>query len=167
MKKVIVFCAAMLLCCQVVQGKTMATPVEKKLSISKQIQSFHKKFNVWKKSLTVNQKKYFADLFDQYDESYKNYKAKQHDAFEQELIVNLMDSLQHIMDNWQSLYKNYVEARIFNEVFEKWQAGALKAKLPAVQKYRHIFVKYEANPQDSMIHQQLLQQQRIIKDLMH
>jgi len=156
----------------VLQGGAMAMSAPKagSVSVSKQIQKFQKSFIAWQKSLTSVQRLQFKDLFALYDELYKNYKAKPHGASEQSLVMDMSKHLQHVMDHWQSFYKQYIAMRMFDQTLKKWQGTATAIKLQSTksqrQKYQQLFEKYEANPESSNNQKLLLQQQTIVQGLM-
>jgi hypothetical protein len=172
MKRSNVFCRWLLLSVGLcffnyLNSKSKDVSVDQSVPLS-QINSFHKKFLSWKKGLTLDQKKYFNELFGQYAVLYKNRKKNPSD---QELIVIMQNnSLQNIMDNWQSFYEKYINASIFNKALQAWKETALKTKLIAaktiLEKYNQLFIAYDKNPKDIALWKQLLKQQEALKGLM-
>lgn len=139
----------------------------KKQTMSQRISSSHTKINQWKKKLTKQQLSSLKPLFEMYSDAYKEYTLNPHNADKQSLVLNGTKAIEHVMDNWDSFYKQHIAAQTFDKSVQDWKKmNSKQAVSKQVQMYEKAYEVYDKKPTDNLARKKLLVQQQAMKSLM-
>lgn len=142
--------------------------INKQQTVSQQISNFHAKITQWKQKLTKEQKAFFQPLFEMYDDLYKEYKLHISHASKQAMVMDITKAIEHVMNHWQSFYKNNIAAQMFDRLLQNWKK-LNPEKLAAVSKhlqlYQQAYKAYDQQPTNAQAYEQLLKQQQKLNSL--
>lgn len=136
----------------------------------KTIEASHKKITQWEKSLTKQERQHLSDVLKLHEELHDNYKAKP-SAESTKILVQMHNVLEkNMLPNWESFYKPYLHAQMFDTSYQKWKAGLSADQLRKynrkIQLYDGAYQAYQTNPQNDSVRQRMLQSQEVIQGLM-
>lgn len=136
----------------------------------KNVYNFDTQFILWKKGLTKQQRQYLDDLFVVYEDLYRQYKIHPSSEREYELMMQMIANLKHIMEHWDSFYKDYSEVQMFDKSVQAWKKSLTMQQYAKVKIrlsiYKTLYNRYEATPTDTKCLQDLLKHQKVIAVLM-
>lgn len=135
-----------------------------------QINAFLKRFTPWKATLSSEQKNSLHDLLHMYDELRKEYRQNARNAMAQQRLLDGMEALDHVMDNWSSFYEQYLAMQQFHDSVVTWQVSQPQANLnknrEILNLYKSLYNRYEQEPTNSIYLADLKKQQAKISAIM-
>lgn len=115
---------------------------------------FHNKFLAWKKTIFADQSNLFHELFNQYHEIYGQYLKNSKDKELEMLLQEFDKNIAHIMNNWQSFYKEHSNIVAFHNKVQIWKDQLPSKKAKKVQavlnNYEKKFQQYDQNPLNAL-----------------
>jgi hypothetical protein len=85
------------------------------------IEKFHKKVMAWQRKLPVAQRAYFAEVWNEYQQEYKQFLSNKNSS-SADILLNYKELWQHLMDNWNSFYRDYINYQQFYQKFLAWKS---------------------------------------------
>jgi|GEM_PF-1512483 len=132
--------------------------------------SFFKRLNIWKATLSPEQKSSVHDLLAMYDELRKEYRKNDRNAMTQKRLLDGMQALDHVMDNWSSFYEQYLGMQQFHDSVVTWQTSQPQANLnknrEILNLYKSLYNRYEQEPMNPIYLADLKKQQVKISAIM-